>query len=80
MYNRKFNLVPAIHEDLSNYKIEKNKLFANVVAIKYLLPYKDELDRLINDLDKAIQKWARFIDLSKKPSFYFFNCSKDDED
>lgn len=63
LYNRKFNLVPAIHKDLSNYKIEKNKLFANVVAIKYLLPYKDELDRLIIDLNEAIQKWARFIDL-----------------
>lgn len=56
LYNRKFNLVPAIHKDLSNYKIEKNKLFANVVAIKYLLPYKDELDRLIIDLNEAIQK------------------------
>jgi abortive infection bacteriophage resistance protein len=63
LYNRKFNLAPAIHEDLSNYKIENNKLFANIVAIKYLLPYEDELDRLIDDLNKAIKKWARDIDL-----------------
>lgn len=63
IYNRRYNILPKIHEELSSYKVENDTLFAIVLAIKYMLPYEYQLGKLIHDLECAFIEYKDYISI-----------------